>query len=277
MSPAPLSGRSVVVTRTRSQSSELVERLVQLGADVVELPVIAVEDPEDGGAALAGAAGRLLAGSYAWVAVTSPNAASRLLAAIGDRAVPGTVRWAAVGSGTARSLEAGGLTVDLVAETALSEALADSFPAAGPARGGGSPESGGGPGRTVLFPRAEAVRGGLAPGLRVKGWMVDEVVAYRTVAGRPDAEAVAAALRADAIAFTSSSTVERTADLLGPKRIPPVVASIGPVTSGSARALGLEVSAEADPHTIPGLVDAVVAALAPARPVPGGCDAAGSP
>jgi uroporphyrinogen-III synthase len=259
----PLSGRRVVVTRTRSQSSELVGRLARLGAEVVELPVIAVEEPDDGGAALAEAVGRLVAGGYAWVAVTSSNAVSRLLAAIGDRTVPGTVRWAAVGAGTARSLQEGGFPVDLVPDQAVSEALAEAFPVA-------EPGSGGGGAGTVLFPRAETVRGALAPALRAKGWLVDEVVVYRNVAGRPDAEAVAAAQRADAIAFTSSSTVERTAELLGPAGVPPVVVSMGPVTSGSARSLGLEVAAEADPHTIDGLVEAVIAALGDGPAAPGG-------
>ena len=260
---APLSGRSVVVTRTRSQSSELVQQLARLGAEVVELPVIAVEGPDDGGAALSGAVARLVAGTYAWVAVTSPNAVSPLLAAIGDRTVPDAVRWAAVGAGTARSLQEGGFPVDLVPDRAVSEALAEAFPAADPGSAGG--DTG-----TVLFPRAETVRGALAPILRAKGWLVDEVVVYRTVAGRPGADAVAAAQRADAIAFTSSSTVERTAELLGPTRVPPVVISIGPATSGSARSLGLEVAAEADPHTIDGLVEAVIAALGDGPAAPGG-------
>jgi uroporphyrinogen-III synthase len=43
--------------------------------------------------------------------------------------------------------------------------------------------------------------------------------------------------------------------------VPPIVVSIGPVTSETARGAGLAVTAEADPHTIDGLVDAVVVAL----------------
>lgn len=96
-----------------------------------------------------------------------------------------------------------------------------------------------------------------------KGWGVDEVVAYRTVAGRPDSSAVEAATRAEAVAFTSSSTVDRTVELLGPALVPPVVATIGPVTSGAAHDAGLHVTVEAVEHTIDGLVAAVVEALGP--------------
>jgi uroporphyrinogen-III synthase len=105
------------------------------------------------------------------------------------------------------------------------------------------------------------VRGVLASGLRAKGWVVDEVVAYRTVAGSPEPDAIAAARRADVVAFTSSSTVERTVELLGIDKVPPVVVSIGPITSASVVAAGLAVTAEAIEHTIDGLVAAVVTAV----------------
>ena len=59
------------------------------------------------------------------------------------------------------------------------------------------------------------------------------------------------------MAFTSSSTVTRTLELLGPGGLPPLVVTIGPVTSGAARSAGLAVAAEANPHTIEGLVEAV--------------------
>ena len=261
MSPSPLRGRHVVVTRARAQGSELADRLVGLGATVVELPVIAIEEPADGGAALADAVDRLVTGSYRWVVFTSSNAVSRLLAVLADRPVPASVRWAAIGAGTARTLAEGGYPPDLVPGTSVSEALAEEFPAAG--QEATEPEDGTTHGPdAVLFPRAAKVRGALGTGLRAKGWEVDEVEAYRTVAGEPGPDQVAAAGRADAIVFTSSSTVARTVELLGPDGVPPLVASIGPITSGSARAAGLEVAAEASPHTIVGLVDAVVGALA---------------
>ncbi|HEX3981940.1 MAG TPA: uroporphyrinogen-III synthase [Acidimicrobiales bacterium] len=253
MTPSPLAGRSVVITRARPQASELARRLAGLGATVVELPVIAIEDPDDRGRELARAAHRLASGAYQWVALTSSNAASRLLAELGDRAVAPSVRWAAVGAATARTLAEADRSVDLIPEVSMAEALAEAFPTAGP----DGPE----PVGTVLYPRADTVSGSLAAGLRAKGWLVDEVVAYRTVSGRPEPEAVAATSRADAVAFTSSSTVTRSVDLVGADGLPPIVVTIGPVTSATARSAGLAVAAEANPHTIEGVVEAVVAAL----------------
>jgi uroporphyrinogen-III synthase len=160
------------------------------------------------------------------------------------------VHWAAVGPGTAGVLADGGIVPGLVPEVSVAEELAAAFPDLDP------PAS-----ATVLFPRAESVRGALAEGLRAKGWLVDEVVAYRTVAGSPEPAAVRAAGRSEAIAFTSSSTVDHAVALLGAAGVPPVVVTIGPVTSDSARRCGLAVAREATPHTIDGLVEAVVWAL----------------
>jgi uroporphyrinogen-III synthase len=245
----------VVVTRARSQASTLVERLDSLGMDVIELPVIAIDNPADGGVALRQAAGRLASGHYAWVVLTSPNAVSRLADALGTEPLPGDVRWAVVGTGTAAALSAAGVTAELVASGSLAEALADEFPVA-PSGVSSDPAT-----TRVLFPRAETVRPVVAEGLAAKGWAVDEVIAYRTVAGDPDRAAIEQARGADAIAFTSSSTVTRAVALLGRAGVPSTVVSIGPQTSEAARDAGLTVAREASPHTLDGLVDALVGVL----------------
>ena len=61
-----LSGRTVVVARAAEQAGGLVERLRALGADVVEVPMIAIVDPADGGAGLAAAAARLDETTTGW-------------------------------------------------------------------------------------------------------------------------------------------------------------------------------------------------------------------
>jgi len=169
--PAPadgaLAGTRVVVTRARVQASDLVQRLSALGAVVVELPVIAIEDPVDGGGALGAATERLVAGAYEWVVVTSANAVSRLVDALHGRAAPASTRWAAVGTSTARSLTENGIVPDLVPGIAVSDALVEAFPGAIPT--GAAPGRGTDAG-AVLFVRAERVRDVVASGLAAKGW-----------------------------------------------------------------------------------------------------------
>jgi uroporphyrinogen III methyltransferase/synthase len=244
----PLFGRRVIVTRAREQASGLVERLHELGAATVELPVIEIGEPDDGGAALREAAGRV--GGYDWVAFTSANAVSRFfraLAGIGSdtRALAGC-RVAAIGPGTADALGAAGVRADLVPERFVAESLLDAFPP--------------GPGR-VLLPRAAVARDALPAGLAERGWSVDVVEAYRTVVARPSPEALAAAATADAVTFTSSSTVTNYLAVGGDLPVPPVVACIGPITADTARAAGLTVDVVAAEHTIEGLVTALTAAL----------------
>lgn len=236
----PLFGRRVVVTRARAQASNLVEKLQALGAETVELPTIEITDPADGGESLRAAA----PAAYDWVAFTSVNAVERTFAGLRDARAFGAAQVAAVGPGTAGALAARGVVADLVPGSAVAEALVEAFPA--------------GAGR-VLLPQAAAARPVLAEGLRAKGWTVDVVEAYRTVPAQPADEALAAAAKADAIAFTSSSTV--TSWLALGATLPPVVACIGPVTAATAATHGVPVTVVATEHTVEGLVDALVAAL----------------
>ena len=242
----PLLGRRVVVTRARAQASELAARLHELGADTIEVPVIEVRPAGDGGAALRAAAAR--AGEYDWVVFTSANAVERFVPLLRDARDLGAARVAAIGPGTAEALRRLALVADLVPEEFVAEALVEAFPP--------------GPGR-VLLPRAAAARGVLPEGLRAKGWEVDVVEAYRTEPVPQSEERLVAARRADAITFTSSSTVTNFLAAAGRDAVPPIVACIGPVTAETARSCGLVVDVVAGVHTIDGLVDAVVVALSP--------------
>ncbi len=241
----PLFGRRVVVTRARHQASGLVERLRAVGAEPVEVPTIEIADPDDGGDGLRAAAARLR--EYDWACFTSANAVERFFACVDDARAFGDVRVAAVGPGTAAALAAAGIVADLVPERSLAEGLVDAFPR--------------GPGR-VLLPQAAAARPVLAEGLRAKGWTVDVAVAYRTVPSTPGADLLATAAKADAIAFTSASTVTSYLAAAGPAAVPPVVACIGPVTAATAESEGVAVTVTATDHTLDGLVAALVAALA---------------
>jgi uroporphyrinogen III methyltransferase/synthase len=243
----PLFGKQVVVTRARAQVSGLAATLRELGAEVVEAPTIEIVDPDDGGAALDQAVQGI--GRYDWLVLTSPNGAERTMAALPDARLLAGVQVAAVGSGTAASLAAHGIVADLVPETFVGEGLAEAFPV--PPDGGGR----------VLLARAAVARDVVPDGLRAKGWHVDVVDAYRTRPVPVPAEVAEAVATADAVTFASSSSVTNLVGAVGVAGIPGTVVSIGPITSRTARGLGLTVAAEAVPHTVEGLVAALMGAI----------------
>lgn len=232
--------KRVVVPRAAHQAGALSERLRAAGLEPVEIPVIAIDEPDDSGEALRSALANL--DSYDWLVVTSTNAASRIVAPASRTKV------AAIGPGTADALCRAGVTVDLVPCRNVAEGLLSEIPA--------------GPGR-VLLPQADRARPVLARGLREKGWTVDAVVAYRTVPVEPPRDLLNAAMSADAIAFTSASTVTSYFESAGSDAVPAVVVCIGPVTAEAARAAGIDVTAVAEPHTLDGLVAAVASAVHP--------------
>lgn len=231
----------VAVTRAAPQADALTRLLRAAGFAPVAVPVIEIVDPADGGAALRAAADRLRAGDYDWVALTSVNGAERLLAAASP---PWRAQIASIGTATAACVTKQGLTVSLIPPRFVAESLVEAFPA-----GSGA----------VLLPRAAVARDVLPEGLRAKGWTVDVVEAYRTVAPAirdDDRRAIAAC---EIVTFTSPSTVHNFVELLGLDHVPPTVVCIGPVTADACRSHGIEVHAEAALHTIPGLVEALVA------------------
>jgi uroporphyrinogen-III synthase len=244
----PLLGRRVVVTRARDQAAPLVDGLRRLGAVPVEVPVVEIADAEDGGAALAAAGARIH--TYDWVVVTSANGVDRLLARLRDSRAFGPAKVAAVGPATAAALARWHVVADLVPDEAVGEALVAAIP---------PPHDR--PGR-VLVAQAAGARPVVVDGLRAAGWDVEAVEAYRTIPATPDPELLTAAKAADAITFTASSTVRAYLDAAGADAVPPVVVCIGPVTADTATAAGVPVTAVADPHTVDGLLAALVGALA---------------
>jgi uroporphyrinogen-III synthase len=223
----------------------LVQRLAAAGALPVEFPVIAIADAADGGLALEQALGRIE--EFEWVVFTSPNAVERCWRALGEGGSLGHAKLAAIGDSTAAALAEREVVVDLVPGQFVAESLAEAFP--DPPRSKGA---------SVLLPCAAGARDVVAVGLRAKGWRVEVVEAYRTVTVTPEQSGAEVLPDADAITFTSSSTVTGYLELAGPGRVPPVVACIGPVTARTALKAGLNVEVVAPVHTAEGLVDALV-------------------
>jgi uroporphyrinogen III methyltransferase/synthase len=246
----PLFGKRIVVTRTREQAGELSRALSDLGADVIELPTIRIEHPEDkqGFAELV-----THAHEYDWLVFTSPNGVERFFdaffATYPDARSLGNPRIAAIGNGTANKIREYRFTVDLIPEKFVAEGLIEAFKKE-------SVEN-----LTMLWIKAADSRDVVYDGLTALGAIVDECIAYRTVPETADptgAKARLAGQGADLITFTSGSTVDHFFDLGLDWPEGCAAGSIGPVTSAELRKHGQSPAFEANPHDIPGLVAAIV-------------------
>jgi len=244
----PLHGKRVVVTRARAQASGLATALAALGAEVVELPAIRVESRTDSDE-VARAVAEIH--EYSLICLASPNAVRLLCEAMvaqgrDARALAGAT-VAAVGPGTEAALGELGVVADVVPERFVAEGLVDALAGVDVA------------GKRVLIARAAKAREVLPDALRERGAELDVVALYETVREDPDPGAIEAAMGADYVTFTSSSTVTNLMGVLD-GRFPEGarVVSIGPVTSETAREAGLEVHVEAEQHDPDGVVEALV-------------------
>jgi uroporphyrinogen III methyltransferase/synthase len=255
----PLFGRRIVTTRAKGQADALTSRLKALGADAVELPTIEIQPAADYGP-LDRALGEL--GAYDWLIFTSANGVRFFLERLDRSAVDLRALRAkicAIGPATRAAIEAQHLKVDLMGREYVAEGLLAAFADFDLA------------GRRVLLPRAAVARDLVPVELSRRGAQVDVVEAYRTVtpegAGAQAARIFGGERKPDCVTFTSSSTVQNFVAVAGTEALAGVkVASIGPVTTATARGLGIAVDAEARVFTANGLVDAVLGLCSVASP-----------
>ena len=246
----PLFGRRIVVTRSRAQSGKLSNALRDLGADVYELPLIRREPPPD----LREFAELVQdAHGYEWIVFTSANGVDSFFEIFyklyDDAREIGGAKLAAVGAATAQRIKEHHFHVDLVAENFHAESLVETF------RKQTDVEN-----VKILVVRPEEASGTLAAGLAKMGAIVDEGLAYRTVAEPEDRTRARERLEtegADLAVFTSSSTVRNFFALKLPLPSGLKFASIGPVTTKTMKECRVRPAVEAARHDIPGLVEAI--------------------
>ena len=247
----PLFGKRIVVTRAPDQASEFSERLRALGADAIELPVISIQPPEDP-APLDRAIDQLA--TYDWLIFTSVNGVRFFLDRL-DRSTHDLralkARICAIGPATRRAVEELHLKVDLMPEEYVAESLVRAF----------SDQTLSG--KRVLLPRAAVARDLIPAELTNLGARIDVVEAYRNLVPPGAAERArqvfSASQKPDWITFTSSSTVKNLLSFAGREALHGIrIASIGPVTSETARTHGLTVDAEAKQYTLDGLIESIL-------------------
>jgi uroporphyrinogen III methyltransferase/synthase len=251
----PLLGKRIVVTRARQQASDLVKLLSDQGAECLEYPTIKIVPPRDA-QPLKKAVESLSA--YDWIVFTSVNGViyffEQLFAAGKDVRALGRMQTAAIGPATARQLFEYGLTSDIVPETYRAESVVEAFGKVNLK------------GKKILLPRAKEARPILPKELKKMGAAVDEIAAYETLKEAENTDDLVQNLKGnhiDLITFTSSSTVKNFKALLPAENFTELIkgvtiASIGPITSDTAKKLGFDVHITAEDYTIPGLVEAIL-------------------
>jgi uroporphyrinogen-III synthase len=257
----PLAGKRILVTRARHQAGQLAAALAGLGAEAIEIPAIEILPPESFDpldAAL------LNLQHYRWLIVTSANTVRFLrerLTALGlEIGIFSHLKIAAIGSATAHALHEFGLDVALTPPEYVAESLISAI--------GDQARN-----TRVLIARAAVARDIIPEALAQTGASVEIVEAYRN--GIPS-ESIARIAELflpvqqppHAATFTSSSTVTNFFQLLiaaGINQLPNqmIAISIGPITSQTLRDHRWEPATEANPHDIPGLIEAIVHTLRP--------------
>jgi len=257
----PLFGKRIVVTRSREQASELTRQLAALGADVLEIPTIAIKPAKDPAPLLEAVQ---TIGTYDWLVFTSPNGVDAFFrvffAEHADLRDLGGLKIAVIGAATAQKIVALHLQVDLQPKEFTGEALLEAFR-----------KEGGCENLKFLLPRADLADEKLARGLEDLGGIVDDLDAYQTVPDTEDRTGHRARLLAegaDIVTFTSSSTVHNFCAMPDVpemfRQFPQLrIVSIGPQTTVAVMAHGLKVAAEAKEHTISGLVETVLKLVVP--------------
>jgi uroporphyrinogen-III synthase len=262
----PLSGKTVLITRSVAQSSEFAQQIAAAGANTIEMPALEICPPstwEDLDNAIANLS------QFDWLILTSSNGISyffqRLMVLGKDARTLANLKIAVVGEKTARILKDHNLQPDFIPPNFIADSLIENFPEQLA-------------GKKVLFPRVES--GGREDLIREfinQGAEVAEVAAYQSCC--PDGIPASAELAlqsgtVDVITFASSKTVKFFTQLAekifsesGEDNQPSVVsnyledvciASIGPQTSIACRKYFGRVDVEAHEYTLEGLTQAII-------------------
>ncbi len=264
--PLPLVGKTILVTRSVGQSSELTQVLTASGATVIEMPTLEIGPPSSW-SALDHAIAHI--SDFHWLILTSTNAIDyffeRLITQGKDARVLTGIKIAVVGEKTAQSLKQYCLQPDFIPPNFVADSMVANFPEELT-------------GKKVLFPRVES--GGrevLLRELTNMGAEVIEVAAYQSCCPNsipPSAELALQSGTVDVITFASSKTVQffcQLAERIFSENVEGnqssvvanslegvCIASIGPQTSNACRSLIGRVDVEAEEYTLEGLTQALI-------------------
>ena len=261
----PLSGRSVLVTGSKSMVERLSPILKEEGAEAISFSLIRTEslhNPELGTAVNE-------IGSYSWIIFTSANGVNcffeelkELRKDIRDFA---HIHFAVIGEGTKKALEDHGIYSDFVPAAYSSADMAEAIL---PLMKEGD---------RVLMLRAQEANQVLPEAFESAGVSYTNIALYHTVKDMRKAEELNRLVQmADYITFASSSAVKAFVEMVDDlSQVKGKYISIGPVTTKTAEKMGLTIEKTAVSYTAQGMLEMIrqdVCADCPGESAEGGED-----
>ncbi|MGL5328113.1 MAG: uroporphyrinogen-III C-methyltransferase [Peptostreptococcaceae bacterium] len=248
----PLFGKNIMVTRSRTQSSSIVEKIMDLGGNPIEVPTIKIEKIEDN-IELENEINNIK--DYTYLALTSKNAVEIFFDKLDEMSLDArslaNLKVCAIGSATAKEIRNKGINPDIIPQKFVAESLYDEL------KDVLTKED------KVLIPRAKNARDYLINKLS-EICEVKEVHTYESVIDTSKKDEILDILNEeelDYITFASSSTVRNFVEIIGEENLDKInnskIISIGPITSATAKELNIEVYKEAEKATIDKIVEAI--------------------
>ncbi|NEZ46997.1 uroporphyrinogen-III C-methyltransferase [Clostridium niameyense] len=211
----PLFGQNICITRTKNQSKELKEKLLNLGADVTEINSIKIKNTDYN---LDNYIDKLK--QYDYIVFTSVNAVKIFFNYLNKKEYDIRnikAQFAVIGPATARELRSKGVVPTILSKEFVAESLFEDMKKYIKA------------GDKILVPRSKNAREFLVKALIEEQCMVDEVYIYETLCG--DLQDKTRFDGADKVIFTSPSTVRNMISIVGLSKIrSKEVIAIGPIT-----------------------------------------------
>lgn len=250
-----MTGRKIIITRSRTQASSLKKALSSLGANVIEFPTIDIQPVTD----FSDLDNTInIIDSFSWIIFTSVNSVEifmkRMLLLDIDPGALANNKIAVIGKETGNVLKKYGIIPDLMPERSISEGLIETFINAETNFAG----------KKILMPGSAIARDFIPNELKKMGADVSCFQVYNNIIPAYTKDQIESIFTEDIdlVTFTSSSTVTNLVEILKNVGLDNYIqdikgASIGPITSGTAAKLGVPIVIEAKTHTIPVFVETI--------------------
>ena len=248
----PLFGKNIVVTRCRTQSSALAEKISDMGGNPIEIPTIKIQKVEDN-KELEVEIDKIK--EYTYILFSSKNAVDIFFNKLNEMGYDSRVLFnskiCAVGGETAKAIKLRGIIADIVPKKYVAEGLYEELKDIINEND------------KILIPRAKNARNFLINKLSEKCY-IKEVITYESVIDKDKKDLALEVIEdeeVDYITFASSSTVKNFITLIGEENLKKLknknIISIGPITSKTIEDFGLEVYREAEVATIDSMIDTI--------------------